>query len=625
MRGITPVRFENKILGYVEISAIIDLNSLGFENTPPIFSSSNLFANTPININQLKIFDFQNDSLKNYYTDIIIPAHAVKSILNFRFKNSDEAWLELLLNGKRNVFYLYKYNIKDIRRIIAVGLEEKSYIWYLFDFFKIFFVHSLFILFIVSGIYVFFFKKTNRLRYSFRFQLAAAFIIISLVPIIVLAFYFRNITNEKNLNSIYYKLAKRADNIEEYLTSKAKVVGNTELFSEAANTLGINYSVYSDKFLIYSSKKEFYSAGLISNYINPNAFERLAKEEQKEFVTEERIENYYYHSLYHKIKLNNKIYVLKISDLFNYVQLPMTGTEIDVFLFGVYSFAIIMLLFLSTFFANQISSPIRKLIQATKAVGSGDLNVEVDFQKQGEIKELVDGFNKMVKQLKVTQNDLAAMEREAAWKEMAKQVAHEIKNPLTPMKLSIQQLIAAKNDESPKFDEFFYKISATIIKQIDNLKNIASEFSSFAKMPSINIQSVELVGLLNQTLTIFNDDGIDLSLESSEKEIWLATDGEQFQRSIINMIRNSIQANSKKIFVSVRQIATFIELKICDNGIGIPVGLREKIFDRSYSTKKDGMGIGLYLTKRFVESMNGKIEIEESNEFSTIIKITFPI
>jgi len=131
--------------------------------------------------------------------------------------------------------------------------------------------------------------------------------------------------------------------------------------------------------------------------------------------------------------------------------------------------------------------------------------------------------------------------------------------------------------------------------------------------------------LLNQTLTIFNDDGIDLSLESSEKEIWLATDGEQFQRSIINMIRNSIQANSKKIFVSVRQIATFIELKICDNGIGIPVGLREKIFDRSYSTKKDGMGIGLYLTKRFVESMNGKIEIEESNEFSTIIKITFPI
>jgi signal transduction histidine kinase len=624
LRGITPIRFQNIILGYVEISAIIDLNSLGFENTPPIFSSSNLFANTPINLNQLKIFDFQNDSLKNYYTDIIIPAYAVKSILNYRFNNSNEAWLELQLNGKRNAFYLYKYNIKDIRRIIAVGLEEKSYVWYLFDFFKIFFIHSLFILFIVAFIYVFSFRKSNRLRYSFRFQLAAAFIIISLVPIIILAFYFRSITNEKNLNSIYYKLAKRADNIEEYLARKSDAVNINELFSEAANTLGINFSVYSDKSLVFSSKKEFYNAGLISKYINPKAFYYLGEDEQKEFVTEESIENFNYHSLYHKIKLNNKTYILKISDLFNYVQLPMTGTEIDVFLFGVYSFVIIMLLFLSTVFANQISSPIRKLISATKAVGSGDLSVVVDFQKQGEIKELVDGFNKMVKQLKISQNDLAAMEREAAWKEMAKQVAHEIKNPLTPMKLSMQQLIAARNDNSPKFDEFFYKISDTIIKQIDNLKNIASEFSSFAKMPSTKIQQTELTELLTQTVSIFNEEGVNIFLEFSAGEIILSTDEEQLQRAVINMIRNSIQAKAKKIVIKAEQSDDSVVLQICDDGTGIPDELKEKVFESNFTTKKDGMGIGLYLTKRFVESINGKIQIKKSDEFSTIIILTIP-
>ncbi|GAB4132687.1 MAG: hypothetical protein Fur0015_06120 [Ignavibacteriales bacterium] len=618
LRGIAPIYYSKKIIGYVELSAIIDLNSLGFENTPPIFSSSNFLMNSPINLSQLKIFDFQNDTLKNYYTDIIIPYQAVNKIND---KKKGDKFIEIRLYGKKNVFYLKKQNINGIKRVLAVGLEEKNTPLFLFDFFKVFFVHSLFFVLLLLIAYLFFYRQEAKFTYSFRFQLSIAFIVISLLPLIVLAFYFRQITNEKNLNSIYYKLAKRADSIENYIIEKNI---NKTSFQEAASNFDVNFSVYKNRSLIFSTKNEYYNAGLIPKLLNPTVYKNLIRNDQKEFVIKELIGNYSYNSLYHKVQMNGEVYILKVSDLFNAIQLPMTGSEIDVFLFGVYSFSMIMLLALSAFFANQISLPIRKLTEATKAVGSGDMNVEINLQSRGEIKDLINGFNKMVRQIKSSQNELAAMEREAAWKEMAKQVAHEIKNPLTPMKLSVQQLIASKKDNSPHFDEFFYKILETIIRQIDNLRNIASEFSSFAKMPSIKIQNVEIIELINQTIMIFNEENINIRFEKNIDKLILETDSDQLQRSLINMIRNSIQAKAKNILVKLISAENQVEILVCDNGSGIPNQLHDKIFEIDFTTKKTGMGIGLYLVKRFVESMNGKILIEKNQEFTTIIKIILP-
>jgi len=623
IRGIIPIKDRNVILGYVEVSAIIDLNSIGIEDVPPIFSSSKLFTNSPIAIDQLRIFDFQNGELKNYYTDIILPNHAIKSILKSDITNSNEAWKNILIGNKRNTFYVQKNISNGIARVLAIGKDEKNLAHYLFDFFKIFFIHSIFLILFALAFYFIFTKNQKKFRYSFRFQLLLAFTVISMLPLIFLAFYFRTVTNEKNLNSVYYKLAKRADSVENYFQKKYDD-DLEQLFFSAAENLDVNFSVFNNQDLIYSTKIQYYKAGLIPKLINPNIYKSLVLGDQKEFVIEEKIDKFTYHSLYHKTKLNGKIIIIKISDLFNRIQLPMTGSEIDVFFFGIYSFTVLMLLFMSVFLANQISYPIRKLTQSMNAVGAGDLNVEVNFKGKGEIKDLITGFNKMVKKFRKNQSELAELERETAWKEMAKQVAHEIKNPLTPMKLSMQQLIAAKNDNSPKFDEYFAKISETIIRQIDNLKNIASEFSSFARMPNLKIQQCELIGLLNQTIDIFNDEKTDLKLIASHQNVIVKIDSEQFQRMIINLIRNSIQASAQKIHIYLEVLSSVIIIRICDDGNGIPENIKDKIFDLNFTTKTEGMGLGLFMSKRFVESIHGTISLVKQKDYKTSIEIKIP-
>src|ERR1035441_7497673 len=129
------------------------------------------------------------------------------------------------------------------------------------------------------------------------------------------------------------------------------------------------------------------------------------------------------------------------------------------------------------------------------SVKQGDLNVSIINKEKGELRDLLNGFNSMVGELKNNQNELAEFEREKAWKEMAKQVAHEIKNPLTPMKLSIQQLIISVKDKKTNFEEIFEKLSNTILNQIENLNQIASEFSKFARMPRINLEEIDLLSV----------------------------------------------------------------------------------------------------------------------------------
>ncbi len=157
--------------------------------------------------------------------------------------------------------------------------------------------------------------------------------------------------------------------------------------------------------------------------------------------------------------------------------------------------------------------PIRKITSATKSVAAGDLSLELKTNAKGELGELVSGFQYMIKELKKNQTILAEIEREEAWKEMAKQVAHEIKNPLTPMKLSVQQLIAAYNDKSDKFDLFFEKVTNTILNQIETLKNIATEFSNFARMPKLKVEVINFNEVINNSINLFTDEKVTISFE----------------------------------------------------------------------------------------------------------------
>jgi len=207
---------------------------------------------------------------------------------------------------------------------------------------------------------------------------------------------------------------------------------------------------------------------------------------------------------------------------------------------------------------------------------------------------------------------------------MAKQVAHEIKNPLTPLKLSVQQLIATFRDKSDKFDSVFEKVTQTILTQIENLSSIATEFSRFAKMPSLKLESADLLPVLKDTLNLFAEERVNIKSSSEIDSGVIETDVNQFRRMIINLTRNSIQAEATEIEIQVKSIDNNFVLLFSDNGKGISANDKDKIFEPSFTTKKKGMGIGLKLIKRFLEGINGNIILLETSDKGTTFKITIP-
>ena len=626
IRGIIPIFSGEQKLGYVEISLLYDVYSLGFEDRPEFISSGNPFARSSVNINLLKIFEFHDNELINYFTDVLLSDEETEKITHADFSVNNDVWINMIINGEDYTVYVRKIDKNGFEKIIAITQREKDISWNLFDFFKVFFVHIMMIMIILLFVIVFSFPKEWKIKFSFKTKLLLTLVVVSVIPLILLASYFKNLTDEKNDAAINYKLGKRADNVEDYLNTY--IVGSTlselSLYEKAVRDLGIEFALYDNEKLIFSSQGVYYRIGLISKFLNPIVYSNLFFDGKNEFVIEESIDKYKYNSFFHKSVIGGNNYILKVSDVFNRIQLPMTGAELDIFLFGTYSLAVILIIILSTILANQISSPIYKLTKATRSVSHGDLDIQVDNRSKGEIKELTDGFNLMVRELKKSQIELAEVERESAWKEMAKQVAHEIKNPLTPMKLAVQHLIIAKKDKSTKFDEIFEKVTATLVNQIDNLKNIASEFSSFAKMPSLKLERLDLKEIAVETIDLFIEEKCSIKIFGDNEKYFVHTDREQFQRMLINMIRNSIQAEANSLTINLEETTNAVLIEVSDNGTGISNDIAERIFDENFSTKSKGMGLGLSMAKRFVELTGGELKLKTTSAEGTTFIIIHP-
>ncbi len=625
IRGIKPVLKKGSLLGYLDVSIFSDINDLSFDAHPKFIATGKLNDIAILSLNKIKILDYQNGILKNIYGEVNPSDEVNNAILNASYSDKNETWMEVRFNSGKHLIYAKKTKFNNIERILAVGLRNKELSFSLFDFFRIFFSHSLILLFILFIYILILLNRKREYLFDLRTQLVISFLIISLLPLIFLALYFRNLTEEKNDSAIYYKLGKRAFNVETYVNEHVKNLSELDsVFVSASRDLNINYTIFGNNNIVYSSQDLIYDVDLIPSLVNPNAYKKIILNGSQEVLVKDAIDKFKFNSFYYKATILNKEYIIKVADAFNKIILPLSGTEVDVFLFGTYSLAVILIILLSAYLANRISAPIRKLTEATKAVASGNLNLEIETNAKAEIKELLEGFQFMVKEIKKNQKMLAEVEREEAWKEMAKQVAHEIKNPLTPMKLSIQQLITAYNDKSDKFDKFFTKVTTMLLNQIETLKNIATEFSNFARMPRLKLETVNCKQIIAQALNLFTDEEVAVKFETDLAECVVNADAEQFRRTLVNLIRNSKQAGATQIVLTLLEDNKNYILKIADNGKGIKKEYLDKIFEPNFTTKQEGMGLGLSMAKRYFNSTGGKIEIESTNTNGTIIKITLP-
>ena len=231
----------------------------------------------------------------------------------------------------------------------------------------------------------------------------------------------------------------------------------------------------------------------------------------------------------------------------------------------------------------------------------------------------------MVDKLEESAKKLAQTEREEAWRNMARQVAHEIKNPLTPMRLSIQSFQMTFDPDDPEIKQKFDEFAQMLIEQIDIMSRIASAFSDFAKMPQANLEKGNLVPVIENALKLYDPEQVRFT--SSDKEILFNFDKNQIQRIIGNLVKNALQSvpddRKPEILVSVRQTGDKIYISVTDNGSGIAPEHQSRIFEPKFTTKNSGMGLGLAIVKKIVENHNGKIYFNSDPENGTTFTIEF--
>jgi len=243
-----------------------------------------------------------------------------------------------------------------------------------------------------------------------------------------------------------------------------------------------------------------------------------------------------------------------------------------------------------------------------------------------EIQPIISAYNKMVDELEESAARLAQSEREEAWREMARQVAHEIKNPLTPMRLSIQSLERNFDPKDPEAVDKLREYAKSLINQIDTLSSIASAFSDFAKMPVQKNENINITETARLAIDIFNDDNLHFSAD--DEKIIINFDRTQMIRVITNLVKNAQQATSTEeqpeINVTIRSAGDQITLQIADNGIGIANDDQYKIFEPKFTTKSKGMGLGLGMVKNIVENYGGNISFESEINKGTKFIINLP-
>ena len=284
---------------------------------------------------------------------------------------------------------------------------------------------------------------------------------------------------------------------------------------------------------------------------------------------------------------------------------------------------------LSGLVAERVTRPLQMLNDKLKKMHVGGKNEKIVYNHADEVGRLVEEYNNMVDKLDESIVQLAKSERESAWREMARQIAHEIKNPLTPMKLNIQFMLRSlQMEDTEKFKERFRAVSGMLIEQIDNMAAIASAFSDFAKMSEAHNETFEVDELVRNCSLLFKNNTEELECDV-EEGIRILADREQMRRVLINLLKNAEQSipegRQGVIRITVRKKEGKVEIRIRDNGQGIPENLREKIFQPNFTTKSSGMGLGLAICKRIIESMGGEIgfvsEVGGGTEFFIILDI----
>ncbi|HNR85829.1 MAG TPA: ATP-binding protein, partial [Taishania sp.] len=306
--------------------------------------------------------------------------------------------------------------------------------------------------------------------------------------------------------------------------------------------------------------------------------------------------------------------------------------QIQQFLMSIISVFVLLIagsVIIAIFAASWITNPLHMLQSYLSNIHLGKSNQYINYSKNDEIGALVKSYNKKIDELEYAAQQLAQSERESAWRDMAKQVAHEIKNPLTPMKLSVQHLVRSFDPNDENAQNKINRVCQSLIEQIDALTKIANEFSNFAKMQKAEFNAIDIVSLIRNAAELFSEGSQFEIIITGPEQCIVNGDKDQLLRVFNNLIKNSCQAISNKtdgkIVIEILKTATLIKISVNDNGVGIPEIQQSKIFVPYFTTKSNGSGIGLAMVKQIIENHKGNIYFESEVNKGTTFIIELPL
>tara|TARA_R100000935_G_C2822962_1_gene160729 strand:- start:223 stop:1680 length:1458 start_codon:yes stop_codon:yes gene_type:complete len=381
--------------------------------------------------------------------------------------------------------------------------------------------------------------------------------------------------------------------------------------------------------LLKSSKPSFFR-DTVTQKMSKNALNELQNSPTKSYIKEFEENGQKYQSSYTYIT-DSYFKPLAILNLPYIEDDGFITKELTEYLYrlGVaYFFMLLVATIMAYFLSKYITRSLKEISNKLSGTRFDTRNKKIHISDTPqEIAVLINSYNQMIDELENSAAQLAANERETAWREMAKQVAHEIKNPLTPMRLTVQSFQRKFDCTDPDVDTKMAEYTNTLLQQIDTLSSIASAFSTYAKMPAQQDETLNVVKISKLALDIFNEDYIYFF--SEEDEIRARFDRTQLIRVVTNLVKNSIQSveqekpKNPRIDVVVKMENTFVNISVSDNGIGVPEENRKSIFEPQFTTKSSGMGLGLGMVKNIVETYGGTITLKSTEE-KTTFKVLFP-
>ncbi len=362
--------------------------------------------------------------------------------------------------------------------------------------------------------------------------------------------------------------------------------------------------------------------------LSPEIIKKIDQSPDKRYVIKHEGKDGEYQSSYSYI-YNRKFKPIAVLNLPYLADSTFYKKELEEFLKNLGTIYIIMFflaIIISYLLSRYITKSLNTVNQVLRQTSFSKQSQKIQIKNPNdEINELIESYNKMVDKLEESANKLAQTEREEAWRNMARQVAHEIKNPLTPMRLNIQSFQMTFDPKDPDIKDKFNEFSNILIEQIDLMSKIASAFSDFAKMPQANLQEGDLVEVIRNALKLY--DPKEVRFVSSDQKIIFNFDKNQIQRVIANLVKNAIQAvpddRMPDILVSARETEDKIYITVTDNGSGIAPEHQSRIFEPKFTTKNSGMGLGLAIVKRIIENHNGRIYFHSDTDQGTTFIIEF--